>query len=477
MLRYPLTCIILLIAAALTAVAGMSPMSVAAQASREVYLPLIVRAEEPPPPPPQPTTSNNLQLSAATYLGAASEDTANAVDVAPDGTVVLGGSFPEYTPAGITPVDLPGATSGGLLRIRNDGQQILSLTRFGSSISDLEIGSDGSILICGSGGIALLDDTASTARWSATSGSVSRCAIGSDGTAAALVGNTISVYNSAGAPLGTIALGTGTHNDLAVAGAQGLVIATGFRQVEANLQLPYLRGYSYDGTLQWTSYDWNAAPGLGADTRGERVAIGRDGLLYMAGSINGGTGASVFSRDPKNFDLKLSTDRLIATDTYNRPTNVGSVKMSWYGRFNPQDGALIVSQSLLTRLSSGRGNSISILGITADQYGNIYISGSTSASIENRNTRQVAGITVGDYSGGEPYFLVVSSDLRQRHIWSPFTAPGTSAGNSPATAVAVRGGTVAIAITLKQGALITQAPLAPQPATLPDAYLAIWPIQ
>lgn len=477
MLRYSHNYIILIVAAALAAVAGMRPMSVTAQESRTAFLPLVVRAEEPPPPPAQPTTSNNLQLSAATYLGAAGADTANAVDVAPDGTIVLGGSFPGYVPAGITPVDLPGATSGGVLRISNDGQQIRSLTRFGSDITDLEIGNDGSILICGDAGIALLNAAASTALWSATPGSVRRCALGSDGTAAALVGNTISTYTSAGAPLGSIALGTGTHNDVAVAGTQGLVVATGFRQVSSNLQLPYLRGYSYAGALQWTSYDWNDAPGLGADTRGEQVAIGRDGLLYMAGSINGGTGASVFSRDPKNLDAQLGSDRLIATDNYNRPTNVGSVKMSWYGRFNPQDGALLVGQSLLTRLSSGRGNSISIRSITADQSGNLYISGSTSASIENRNTRQVVGTTVGNYSGGEPYFLVVSSDMRQRHIWSPFAAPGTSAGDSPATAVAVRNGTVAIGITLNKGALITQAPLAPQPAALSEAYLAIWPIQ
>ncbi len=473
--RHYLALILVVSAAVLAAATGVARTPVVAQASRfTISLPYIVRAETPPP---QPTTSNNLQIAAASFFGAAGADTAEAVDVAPDGTIVLAGSFLNYVPTAITPIDLTPDTGGSVFRISNDGTQILSQTRFGTTLTDLEIAPNGSILICGDAGIALLSADASTALWQATPGSVKRCALGNDSSAAALVGNQITVYTITGAVVGSWSLGTGTHNDVAVASAEGIIVATGFRQVSSNLQLPYLRGYSYAGELVWTSYDWDAAPNLGADTRGERVAIGRDGKLYMAGSINGGTGASVFSRDPKDLSVRLDRERLITTDTYNNPTNVGSVKMAWFGRFHAADGTLLQSQSLLTRLSNGRGNSISILAITADEYGNVFIAGSTSASIQNRDTRQVAGITVGSYAGGEPYFLVISSNLRQRHIWSPFAAPGGSAGNSPANGVAVRRGTAAIAITLTQGGLITKPPLNPTPAELSDAYLAIWPVQ
>ncbi|NJO81424.1 MAG: hypothetical protein HC828_00805 [Blastochloris sp.] len=74
--------------------------------------------------------------------------------------------------------------------------------------------------------------------------------------------------------------------------------------------------------------------------------MGRDDKLYFAGTINGGTGVSVFSRDPKDIDIKLGKDRAIETDNYTKPFNIGSVKMSWYGRFqscrrHPGTGSIV----------------------------------------------------------------------------------------------------------------------------------------
>jgi fibronectin type 3 domain-containing protein len=424
--------------------------------------------------------SNNLDVSTATYLGGAGEDKANAVDVAPDGTLVLGGVMPGHNPGGATPVELLGGGDGVVVRFNRAGTEVLSVTRLGSSINDLEIDDSGRIVVCGDFGVVLLNSTASEALWNANPGSGKRCAVGSDGTAAVLLDDgTISVYDSNGGALGTWEVSGSAQNDIALDAASSQVFVTGYNQVSGNLQLPRLRAWNYNGELQWISYDFDSAPGLGADTRGERIAMGRDGKLYMAGSINGGTGASVFSRDPRDINESLG-DRLVKTDNYNNPTNIGSVKMAWYGRFNPTSGELELAQSLLTRKEDGSGNSISIKAIAADESGRVFVAGSSSARLENRDARQVAGITVGGYEGSEPYFLAVQADFSQRIVWSPFAAPGTSAGGSPASGVGVRDGVAAVGITLNpkdsgSRGLITHNALQDTQGSLPDAYLAVWP--
>lgn len=462
------------LAAPLSLVALGSPTARANDEQR-VFLPMVVRPPATPTLPPVPTVSTNFAVQSASYVGDGGDDALNGVAIAPDGTIVLAGTLPGYAP--VPPRTLAGSTSGALVRLTQDGSTVLSVTRLGATLNDVEINAAGDLLTCGDFGVARLSTTADRIVWQDDPGTGNRCAIGEDGTAAVLVGKTITSYAADGTVLGTWQLAGSRHNDVAVAGAQRLVIATGYTQVSGNLQLPYIRAFQYDGTLVWRSYDFNAAPGLGADSRGERVAIGGDGQLYFAGSINGGTGASVFSRDPKDIDVRLGNDRKIETDRYNTPFNVGSVKMTWYGRYNPADGTLERGQSLLTRLSSGRGNSISVLGITADARGTLYMVGQTSARIEDRDERQVGGVTVGDYSGSEAFFLAVSADMQQRAIWTTFAAPGGSAGGTPATAVATRNGWVALTATVNKGEHITVQPFQPQPGTLPTGYVAAWQIQ
>jgi hypothetical protein len=59
-----------------------------------------------------------------------------------------------------------------------------------------------------------------------------------------------------------------------------------------------------------------------------------------------------------------------------------------------------------------------------------------------------AGISLGAYESGEPFLLVVSPDMRTRRLWTTFAAPGTTAGGSPASGVAVGSGGVAMGATL-----------------------------
>lgn len=442
-----------------------------------LFMPLVRRT-------PLITTTANVPLSYATHLGGAGGDKAQAVDVGPDGTTVLGGVFVGAIPAlsGVAAVSLLGGGDGAVVRFSPAGQP-LSLTRIGASVADLEVGAAGQIALCGSFGVAVLNASADAALWSdASRGAVKRCAIGSDGTVAAAVNASVYLYDAAGTPLAAIATGGATSDqdsfDVAVYGPGQSVIVAGFKQKTSSLQVAFLRAWAYTGAEKWASYDFSAsaigAAAKNADTRGRRVAVGRDGKLYFAGSINGGTGASIFSRDPKNVNLTLGA-REVTTDTYNTATNTGSISMLWYGRYSPADGALELGQSLLTRKGDGSGNSIGVKAIAADESGRVYIGGDAYFQIQNRSTRQINGATVGAYEGGEAYLLVTSADLRQRHIWTPFVAPGASAGGSPVQAVAVRDGRVAIAATLAKGRHITTAEaVQPQPGALPDAYLGIW---
>jgi hypothetical protein len=464
----PLVALLLALASPLRAQTPSEPLA----EETPVYLPYVGG---------NPALPNSLRVTTATYLGGAGADSASAVAIAADGSVLLGGTMPGHNPAGATPIALLGGGDGAVVRMNASGTEVRSVTRLGATLTDMEAGAD-LLVVCGAFGVAGLKPDAASLVWSASPGAAQRCAVGADGTAAALVGNQVYAYDAAGAALGSWSVAGTTAYDVAVDGANELVIVTGYTQVSGNLQLPYLRGYGYDGALRWRSYDFPDAPGLGADTRGERLAIGLDGKLYLAGSINGGTGVSVFSRDPKDIDARLGSDRLIVTDKYTNPYNIGSVKMAWFGRFNPADGSLERAQSLLTRLSSDRGNSISIKALAADAGGKLYVVGDTACCIKDRDGSAISGTTVGAYESGEGYFLAVSAGFRERLRWTPFTAPGGSAGGSPLVGVAVRDGVVALAGTLNvkagtQRGLITVAPLQAQPgsATASEAYLVVAP--
>ena len=423
------------------------------------------------------TPVDNLEVATASYLGGSSSDQLNGVDVAPDGNVVIGGSLPSYTAAGITPVVINGGTDGAVVRLDRNGRTVLSLTKIGAVVSDLEINAQNQIIVCGDFGLALLNATADQLLWQHAPGRVNRCALGNDGVAAGLAGATLYLYDGSQLRSWTVA-GSAVY-DVAVAGAEQLVIATGYTQLTANLQVAFIRAWRYDGSEVWRSYDYPAVTGYGADTRGERVTIGRDGLLYFAGTINGGTGASIFARDPKDLNQSAAA-KTVKFDRFNDPTNTGSIKMTWYGRYAPATGELILGQSLLTRLTNGKGNSITPQALMADETGQLYVAGSKAADLERRTDRQVDGQAVGNYESGEGYLLAVAADFRSRLVWTPFARSGYAAGNSPVNAIAVRNGIAALVLTQdnsKERRLITTAsawqPEPPGGAT--DGYLLVWP--
>jgi len=440
------------------------------------FLPLVVG----PPGTPEVETG----VITASYLGGSNDDVTVAAGIGSDGSSVIAGSWPGYNPGDVTPISLLDGGDAALLRIAPDGRSVQSLTRIGSEISDMEINNAGAMVVCGDFGVAVLNEDAAELTWSAKPAEIGRCSIGVDGRVAALSGSTIYLYAADGSAVKNWQAG---GRDIAIDSNNELVFVTGYSQKASDLKVAFLFAYDYSGAKSWTAYDFSAsavkAANLGADSEGRKLAMGADGNLYFAGWVDGGN--AIYTRDPQDISRKLSNDELIKIDDYSNPFNLsGSKSLAWYARFDPATGKVLLAQWMLTRLSSGSGNSIGINAIAADVEGNVYLAGSTAASIKNRNELIFAGVPVGDYEGSEPYFAAINRDFKERRVWTVFAAPGTSAGGSPANGVAVRDGVVTIAATLnpsdkKQRGLITykamQAELA-DPATS-EGYVVIWKLR
>jgi hypothetical protein len=463
----PWPLLLLLLLLLLTCALPGGPTPAAAQADQQVFLPLV--------------RTQLAQPFTASYLGGSGADSISAAAFASDGEILLAGTWPGYTPARLSPVTYPGGGAGAIVRLSRDGGAVSGMARLGDEIADMEQ-SAGWLVACGAFGVAVLRDDLGALRWSASPGAVSRCAIGADGDVAALVGATIYRYGPAGgAPASWAVSGTAVA-DLAIDSASGLVFATGYTQKASNLKVAYLRAYGPDGALRWTNYDATAsaqlAAGLGADSEGRRVALGQDGMLYFAGFVDGGN--AIYGRDPRAIGRTLGAEELISFDAYNTPYNISGAKaLAWYGRFDPASGALKRGQWLLTRLNDGKGNSIAIKAIAAAADGTVLIGGEAYYALQGRSAMRLNGAALGGYEAGEPFTLVASPDLSTRQLWTALAATDTSAGGSPATAVAIDADRLLVGVSfsprtsLPQRGLITARAIQAAPAGDKEGYLLL----
>jgi hypothetical protein len=396
--------------------------------SATVWLPLVQTPLVPPP-------------TVAGYLGSGQDDTPVAVGMKASGELVLAGVVPAL--AGVPETVLPGGGAGALIQIAADGRTVSRVVRVASTLAHAALAANGRVVVCGADGLIALEPDLTTIRWTATPGNVSRCAMAADGRVAALLDatRTLLVYPSTGAaPLAISIAGTAVA-DIAIDPTNNLVFATGYTQAAANLKVAFLRAYRMDdGSLAWQRYGVSAAAaqqaGLTADSEGRRLALGADGLLYFAGFTDGGH--SIFGRDPADVSRALSRSELIKFDTYNDPSNLsGARSLAWYGRFDPANGALLRGQWLLTRLSDGKGNSITIRGLAAAADGALLIVGDAACCLPNRGAMQLFDQTLGNYEAGEPFLLLVNPEFTQRRLWTALAAPGATAGSSPAIAAAI----------------------------------------
>jgi len=129
--------------------------------------------------PQSPT--NNLDVSAATYLGGKEDDSTNAVDISTDGkSVIVGGSF-ENANLGGKNTELLGGGDGTIVRYDSQTNQVIGTTLLPGEVLDLEVSKNGYIAVAYEGGVALLNADATEVKWSKSITGVSRVAISDAG--------------------------------------------------------------------------------------------------------------------------------------------------------------------------------------------------------------------------------------------------------------------------------------------------------
>ncbi|MGC9527676.1 MAG: Calx-beta domain-containing protein, partial [Limnospira sp.] len=412
-------------------------------------------------------STDNLDLETATYLGTAGEDTAAATVISPvDSAIVVGGNFDG---------------SGQIRRLQN-GTNLLSTTPLGGTVSDLDIdGDSGEIVAVGDFGIQVYNSTADSVLWSQT-GTFDRVSIANNGTVATLTNSTdtVTLWSSTGTQLATATL-SGTDirpADIAIDPEGNGIYVTGFNQVSGNLQTPFLRAFDASLTPLWNTWDYAASQvtgeGLGADTRGERITFGQDGGLYFLGKTDGGN--NVFQRDGQDITQNLAT--MVNVDPYNNFSGAGSGSFTFHAEIDPSNGNIERGQFIVTRLSNGNANSFTPQSITADEFGNVYIGGSSAATLQNRDGKTIDGQPVGSYTLGEMAVLGVSADYTVRKFWTPLTATGDADGSKGAVnSFAVRDGQAVIFGTVFQpDVATTSGAISPDAIGGFDTYLATWAV-
>ncbi|WRH65268.1 MAG: Calx-beta domain-containing protein [Planktothrix sp. GU0601_MAG3] len=272
--------------------------------------------------------SENLQLNSATYLGTSGNDSGASVEISPvDNNIIIAGNF-----NGV----------GEIQRLQNGNTAPLSNTPLGGIVNDLDVDRDsGEIVVVGDFGIKVYNPTANTVLWSQP-GTFNRVAIASDGTVATLNNSTdtITLWNPTGTQLTSTTL-TGTNvnpADITIDPTTKQVFVTGYNQVTSILQTPFLRGFDSSLNLLWKTWDFSATEvtgqNLGADTRGERITIGKNGGLYFLGRTDGGN--NVFQRDGKTITQNSTTN--VDVDSFSNFSGAGAGTFTFHAKINPNNG-------------------------------------------------------------------------------------------------------------------------------------------
>ncbi|MGD2179618.1 DUF4347 domain-containing protein [Lusitaniella coriacea] len=414
-------------------------------------------------------TTTDLQANAASYLGGVGDDSGTAVEIAPDNTILLAGTI---------------NGQGQVTRLASNGQTVLATYTVGSNVKDMDVNrSNGTITVVGDSGVTSLNSNG-TVLWSqGLSGGTNtrRVAVAQDGTVAVLESNNsfsnqVTVFAATGMQLGSFAINQTAQDksvdDIAIDSNTGSVFVAGFRQVASNLQLPLFRSYNYSGSVKWRNYEFSNSQALSkgdtADTRGLRVAMGRDGMLYYAGSLDGGT--TVYRRNSQDINQNASYN--VNIDNYTNTSNTNSGKFGYFARVNPSTGEVLKGQYAVNRLSSGRGNSFGINAITADESGQVFIGGSSAASVKHRDELKINGTAVGNYTNGEGAVIAISADFTSRELVAVWAGNGAVAA-SGVNGIAVGNGIRAIASTAS-GSMITVNPVQGTLGGGKDAFFSIW---
>lgn len=259
-------------------------------------------------------------------------------------------------------------------------------------------------------------------------------------------------------------------NDVALSEEHGQVAYLGYRVTSAvvnsvwegsavwsyPVHIPYIAARDLDGNLQWIGYNWENQPWTDAgrtlpnerfinypfrppaydgelwdfyannmaDTRGYRIAYGRDGMLYGAYESAGGNTPLIWSPD----DITDAVN-LVGGDPWFNFNNSASEHKTVFLRYDPPTGDALLGQYFTTRYRNPvtgalMGNTAFMRrgGIAADEHGNVYLGGESASGLpfwpssgyfpqagEIAFNPQAADV----YTGGA-WFMAVSADFSRR---------------------------------------------------------------
>jgi hypothetical protein len=466
--------------------------------------------------------AHSLTVSSASFVGLGLGDRASGVAIAPDCAIVLGVTLSNVSAfADTTNITNPLAPTsiggnGAILKLSPDGSQLVKRAKIGGAINDIAVNpTNGDIAIAADIGVVVLAADLATVRWSDLSQVAARIDISHDGVVVALRGGTqaqavgdngaaktYTIYNANGTQRYARASGYTHVADIAVDAITQRVFMTGYAQRDGGsctqLQNAWLKAFDYDGNEQWVNYDYARgvpdANGDCADTRGRRVAVGEDGMVYFAGTSAGGN--TIFrwlpsTRQPSVTLNQLGTSANNAkpgSDNYVDPFNTASNHITYVARFEPRTGQHLVGFFLLSRNGQAtdanpRGNTIEPRAIAGDKDGRFYIGGYSAYQIKNRPDVSLNGSTTAAYAGSDAWILVTSPDVRQRETWVTFN----NGGKGSVRGIVASRGAAAIAVYVEQGAMFTTANAlqSTAPATIPSGgtqtqssgYFALWSAQ
>jgi hypothetical protein len=470
---------------------------------------------------PQATPSANahsLSVTSASFAGLALGDRASGVAIAPDCSLVIGATLGNVSAfadtANITNPLAPtnNGTNGTVMQLSGDGTQLFKRARIGAAVNDLAVNpTNGDIAIAADIGVVVLASDLTTVRWSDLTQLAARVDIASDGTVVALRGGTQSdavgdrgtaktytIYNANGTQRFARTSGYTHVADIAVDATTQRVFMTGFAQRDGSscsqLQVAWLKAFDYDGNDQWNNYDY--ARGVAdansdcADTRGRRVAVGEDGMVYFAGTSAGGNAIFRWLPSTRPTGVTLNQLGLAANNTkpgadnYVDPFNTKSNHITYVARFEPRTGQHLLGFFLLSRLgevtdSNPNGNTIEPRAIAGDKDGRFYVGGYSAYQIKNRPIANINGTTLAAYAGSDAWALVTSPDGTQRETWIAFN----NGGKGAVRGIVASRGAAAIAAYIEQGAMFTTSALqttAPatfasgNPQTQSSGYFSVW---
>ncbi|WP_343913279.1 Ig-like domain-containing protein [Aquimarina litoralis] len=372
-----------------------------------------------------------------------------------DGTIILAANISNTNFIGITPKFLNGAnenSSGAIIRLSNDGRRVLSVTKIASYITDISIDSSERLYIAayGNSQALILDKNASKILWSKKFDKrVHRIDVGNNGRFVVLTSNaphddkkvsgaSIYSFDNQWGQVGKWGSVSQYTNDVCIDETSKTIIGIGFKNIRAADQsgsnpvdVSVYRGWSYNGNLKYTGYDWNGKRGNAnwinrprnnmADTRGARCEMGKDGKLYMSFAADGGN--HIFRHDP--FDIN-KTVNIVGGDRYHVFSNTGTEKKTFFGRYEASTGKYLKGQQFCARSSSGRGNTAhpEFGDIAADSEGRVFLTGTSASGLP-----LTLDPLPGGYSGG-PFVLVMSPDFKTRELVTRSAEHFSSRGHS-----------------------------------------------